>query len=69
MSDLIPIKIADMAVDALNKRIAELEAENSKLKHRCELLREAGDEIWYCYRHREPLSEAMQEWAEARASI
>ena len=46
--------------------MATLQAENARLRRRCEALREAGDEIWYCYRHREPLNDAIAEWIETR---
>ena len=32
MSNLIPIKICELAIENLNKRIAELEAENNRLR-------------------------------------
>jgi hypothetical protein len=50
----------------LGKQVRELAEQLAKAKRDLEALREAGDEVWYCYRHREPLAEAMQEWAEAR---
>jgi hypothetical protein len=36
------------------------------LRHNALALREAGDEVWYSYRHREPLADAIQEWVEVR---
>lgn len=32
MSNLIPIKICELAIENLNKRIAELETENNRLR-------------------------------------
>ena len=62
----IPVKLADQAIRVRDAEIAELKYLVSQLNERCEALREAGDEIWYCYRHRENLSEAMSEWVEVR---
>lgn len=49
---------------AANARIKQLE-------ERLEGLREAGDELWYCYRHAnridaEDIKEAVEGWREAR---
>ena len=43
MSQMIPLKIADMAVAACNEEIAKLQAENARLKAEVERLRKAGD--------------------------
>ena len=42
-----------------------------RLVHRIEALREAGDDLWYCLRHKgavspEERNDAVQEWQEAR---
>ena len=50
----------------LGNEVRELTDQLMKAKRQCESLREAGDEIWYCYRHRENLTEAIQEWVEVR---
>ena len=70
------ITIPYVHFDNLNKNVLRLGAEvrelTEKLKkaeRRAESLREAGDEVWYCYRHREPLTDAIAEWVEARNSI
>lgn len=68
---MIPLHIADQAVEACNKEIAQLKAEVQHLKHRAEGLREAGDELWFCLRHGKRLSvaeiqEAVEDWQVAR---
>jgi NTP pyrophosphatase (non-canonical NTP hydrolase) len=72
-NELMEITIKYIHFDSLNKNVLrlgnevrELTEQLAKAKRDLEALREAGDEVWYCYRHREPLAEAMQEWAEAR---
>lgn len=50
----------------LGKEVRELTEKLTEAKRQFDALREAGDEAWYCYRHRESLGEAFQEWAEAR---
>lgn len=49
-------------------RLAELKAQVSGLQSKCNLLREAGDDLWYCIRHNDKLGmqEAIDEWKEAR---
>lgn len=54
------------ALKGVGEDMETLKAENARLRRRCEALREAGDEIWYCYRHREPLADAIAEWVETR---
>ena len=66
-NQMIPLHIADQAVEACNKEIAELKAEVQRLKHRAGGLREAGDELWFCLRHTKRLShaeiqEAVEDW-------
>jgi len=78
---MIPLHIADRAVEACNKEIAELKAEVARLRaasfvtavpsNRYEALREAGDELWFCLRHGKRLShsdiqEAVEDWQIAR---
>jgi hypothetical protein len=75
MSDM-EITIPYGHFDNLNKNVLRLGAEvrelTEKLKkaeRRAESLREAGDEVWYCYRHREPLADAIADWVEARNGL
>ena len=68
---MIPLHVADAAVAACEKEIAELKAEVQRLRHRAEALREAGDELWFCLRHGKRLShaemqEAVEDWQAAR---
>lgn len=79
MSDMV-ITIQYTHFDQLNQNVLRLgnevrEAKNELkkckdeieyLRHRALALREAGDEIWYCYRHKQPLNEAIEEWVEVR---
>jgi hypothetical protein len=53
----------------LGNELRDMAKELEKAKRLAESLREAGDEIWYCYRHREPLTEAIAEWVEARDGL
>ena len=51
--------------------LAAKDARIRQLEERLEAMREAGDLIWYCFRHAqqitpEQLIEAMDEWKEAR---
>lgn len=50
----------------LGKEVRELNEKLSQAKRVIDALREAGDEAWYCYRHRENMAEAFQEWSEVR---
>lgn len=49
-------------------RLAELKAQVSGLQSKNNLLREAGDDLWYCIRHNDKLGmqEAIEEWKDAR---
>jgi NTP pyrophosphatase (non-canonical NTP hydrolase) len=53
----------------LGNEVRELTEKLKKAERRAEALREAGDEIWYCYRHREPLTDAIADWIEARDGL
>ena len=53
----------------LGNEVRELTEKLKKAERRAESLREAGDEIWYCYRHREPLADAIADWVEARDGL
>jgi len=53
----------------LGNELRDMAKELEKTKRLAESLREAGDEIWYCYRHREPLADAIAEWVEARDGL
>ena len=71
--ELMEITIKYAHFDSLNKNVLRLGNEVRELteklaeaKRQFDALREAGDEAWYCYRHREPLAEAFEEWATAR---
>ena len=71
--DTYPINTNDSITTSLSKsvlnlgnEVRELTAQLAQAKRDFAALREAGDEVWYAYRHREPLEEPMQEWATAR---
>lgn len=65
MSDSINASLA-ASVLRLGNELRDMDKELKKAKRLAESLREAGDEIWYCYRHKQPLNEAIEEWVEAR---
>lgn len=73
MSNLIPLKLAEAAVENRDKEIAQLKADNDFLraivaqnKSRIDALREAGDDLWYALRHKEYDSDAVEDWKEIR---
>lgn len=73
MSNLIPIKLCEAAVENRDKEIAQLKADNDLLraivaqnKSRIDALREAGDDLWYALRHKEYDSDAVEDWKEIR---
>ena len=73
MSKLIPIALAELAVENRDKEIAQLKADNDTLraivaqsKSRISALREAGDDLWYALRHKEYDSDAVEDWKEIR---
>jgi len=68
MSDSIHASLAANVL-RLGKELRDMAMELEKAKRLAESLREAGDEIWYCDRHREPLTEAIAEWVEARDGL
>jgi len=68
MSDSIHASLAANVL-RLGNELRDMAKELEKTKRLAESLREAGDEIWYCYRHREPLADAIAEWVEARDGI
>lgn len=75
MSDMV-ITIQYTHFDQLNKNVLrlgnevrELTEKLKKAERLAESLREAGDEVWYCYRHREPLADAIADWVEARDGL
>jgi len=54
-----------------NKTNPQLEAEIKELQHKVDSLRELGDALWYCLRHRnlitkEETQDAIEEWIEHR---
>ena len=56
------------------KTKSELEAEVNRLNHRVNELRELGDALWYCLRHRHAISneeviDATIEWSEGRDDV
>ena len=53
----------------LGAEVRDLSEKLKKAERRAESLREAGDEVWYCYRHREPLADAIAKWVEARDGL
>ena len=57
------------SVLSLGNEVRELTEKLKKAERRAESLREAGDEVWYCYRHREPLADAIADWVEARDGL
>ena len=73
MSKLIPIALAESAIENRDKEIAQLKADNDTLraivaqsKSRISALREAGDDLWYALRHKEYDSDAVEDWKEIR---
>ena len=71
-SRMIPLHIADQAVANCEAEITKLREEVQQFRSRAEMLREAGDELWFCLRHMNRLShaevkEAVDEWQDARA--
>lgn len=73
MSKLIPIALAESAVESRDKEITQLKADNDTLraivaqsKSRISALREAGDDLWYALRHKEYNSDAVEDWKEIR---
>jgi hypothetical protein len=65
-----PIGEALKNIDRINK-LAAAEARIKQLEERNELMREAGDEIWYVLRHAdkvtaEDIMNACQQWADKR---
>lgn len=65
-----PIGSAFNALNAQNQ-LAAKDARIRQLEERLEAMREAGDEMWYCFRHAQRISpeellEAMEDWREAR---
>ena len=61
--------IINQAINNLQKH-NELEAAKAtikRLEERVSALREAGDDLWYCLRHRnEDPADAIEEWTEVR---
>ncbi len=53
----------------LGAEVRDLTEKLKRAERLAESLREAGDEIWYCYRHREPLADAIADWVEARDGL
>ena len=52
---------------AANATIKRLEERISSLESKCADLRESGDDLWYCLRHRqEDPADAIENWKEAR---
>jgi hypothetical protein len=65
-----PIGEALKNIDRINQ-LAAAEARIKQLEERNELMREAGDEIWYVLRHAdkvtaEDIMNACQQWADKR---
>ena len=68
MSDSINANLAANVL-RLGYELRDMAKELEKAKRLAESLREAGDEIWYAYRHREPMADAIAEWVEARDGL
>lgn len=50
------------------------DAEIDKLRHQVEALREAGDSMWYCFRHlkrvnKSEIEDAIDDWNYARNGV
>ena len=65
-----PIKGAMRAMQQGNM-LAAKDARIRQLEERLEFMREAGDQLWYCFRHAQTidadqLMKAIEEWQEAR---
>lgn len=54
--------------EKLQKEIVYFNAKVTRLLSQNRLLREAGDDLWYCIRHNDKLGmqEAIEEWKDAR---
>ena len=53
--------------ERLEREVKDLRIELAARASKCEELREAGDDLWYCLRHRnEDPTEAIEEWKDAR---
>ena len=76
MSQPDPFAIFNAAVNAAHTK-NELMAANARIKQleqRLGALREAGDDLWYCLRHRNSvhpteITEAYDHWQEARNDV
>ena len=54
-------------LEAAKATIKRLEERVAALDKACSTLREAGDDLWYCLRHRnEDPADAIEEWTEVR---
>lgn len=54
-------------LDDQAKQIEQLREQVEQLRHKAAQLREAGDDLWYCLRHRnEDPADAIEEWKESR---
>ena len=62
------LNLGDQVRD-LTAELKKCKDELDRVRHVALSLREAGDEVWYAYRHREPLSDPMSEWAEVRTAV
>ena len=58
-----------MSDEELQAENARLKAEVERLTHRCSALREAGDDLWYCIRHRDFYPDATETWQEVRDDL
>jgi hypothetical protein len=47
----------------------DLKAQVDRLTRRCSALREAGDDLWYCIRHRDFDPDATETWQEVRDDL
>jgi hypothetical protein len=70
---MIPVRIAEQAVEQRDKEIEKLKEANNTLnallaqtRARVDALREAGDDLWYALRHKEYDSDAVEDWKEIR---
>jgi len=69
LQDLEELRALSFVTAVPSEQYEKTKAEVNRLAHRCSALREAGDDLWYCIRHRDFDPEATATWQEVRDDL
>ena len=69
LQDLEELRALSFVTAVPSEQYEKTKAEVNRLTHRCSALREAGDDLWYCIRHRDFDPDATATWQKVRDDL